>query len=205
MLSKVFRYRCLRAHLVSTGMGPVYDGIDHLLLTPEDLVPVLALGLYAGLRGVVTGRRAMFILPLAWFVGGIAGSALNIVPAFPIPAMSFLVLGGLIAADLFMPATAVTAYSARLCPWIPERCGSERWSRNARVGRYHDNTFCPCHIAFGLCRLAQKALGACGGARGGQLDRGHRDADVRVGDAMRRTIPACFWPESRKLQGFCQS
>lgn len=24
------------AHLVTTGMGPVYDGIGHLLLTPED-------------------------------------------------------------------------------------------------------------------------------------------------------------------------
>ena len=97
------------AHLVTTGMGPVYDGIGHLLLTPEDLVPVLALALYAGLRGAVTGRRAMFLLPLAWFVGGITGSALNIVPSFPIPAISFFVLGGLIAADLCMPATAVTA------------------------------------------------------------------------------------------------
>jgi urease accessory protein len=97
------------AHLVTTGMGPVYDGIGHLLLTPEDLVPVLALALYAGLRGAVTGRRAMFLLPLAWFVGGIAGSAFNIVPAFPIPAISFFVLGVLIAADLCMPATAVTA------------------------------------------------------------------------------------------------
>lgn len=96
------------AHLVTTGMGPVYDGIGHLLSTPEDLVPVLALALYAGLRGAVTGRRAMFLLPLAWFVGGIAGSALNIVPAFPIPAISFLVFGGLIAADLCMPAYAVT-------------------------------------------------------------------------------------------------
>lgn len=96
------------AHLVTTGMGPVYDGIGHLLSTPEDLVPVLALALYAGLRGAVTGRRAMFLLPLAWFVGGIAGSSLNIVPAFPIPAISFLVFGGLIAADLCVSAAAVT-------------------------------------------------------------------------------------------------
>jgi len=96
------------AHLVTTGMGPVYDGIGHLLLTPEDLVPVLALALYAGLRGAVTGRRAMFLLPLAWFVGGIAGSAFNIVSAFPISALSFFVLGVLIAADLCMPAIAVT-------------------------------------------------------------------------------------------------
>jgi len=96
------------AHLVTTGMGPVYDGIGHLLLTPEDLVPVLALALYAGLRGAVTGRRAMFLLPLAWFIGGIVGSALNISSNLPIPALSFLILGGLVAADLCLPAAAVT-------------------------------------------------------------------------------------------------
>ncbi|HEX9136169.1 MAG TPA: HupE/UreJ family protein, partial [Nitrospirota bacterium] len=96
------------AHLVTTGMGPVYDGIGHLLLTPEDLVPVLALALYAGLRGVISGRMAMFLLPVAWFIGGIAGSMLNIPTVLPIPAISFLILGGLIAADLCMPAYAVT-------------------------------------------------------------------------------------------------
>ena len=54
------------AHLVTTGMGPVYDGIGHLLLTPEDLVPVLALSCYCGLRGARAGRWAMFLLPAAW-------------------------------------------------------------------------------------------------------------------------------------------
>jgi hydrogenase/urease accessory protein HupE len=96
------------AHLVTTGMGPVYDGIGHLLMTPEDLVPVLALALYAGLRGSIAGRRAMFLLPIAWFIGGLAGSMVNNVAMLPIPAMSFLILGGLVAADLCMPDTAVT-------------------------------------------------------------------------------------------------
>ena len=88
-------------------MGPVYDGIGHLLLTPEDLVPVLALALYAGLRGAVAGRRTMFLLPFAWFVGGLAGSTLNAATSIPIPALSFLILGGLVAANLCMPAAAV--------------------------------------------------------------------------------------------------
>jgi hypothetical protein len=35
------------AYLVTTGLGPVYDGIGHLLVTPEDLLPVLALALCA--------------------------------------------------------------------------------------------------------------------------------------------------------------
>jgi urease accessory protein len=102
------------AHLVTTGMGPVYDGIGHLLLTPEDLVPVLALALYAGLRGAAAGRRTMLLLPFAWFVGGLTGSAVNIATSLPIPAISFLILGGLVAADLCMPAPVVTALTIML-------------------------------------------------------------------------------------------
>ena len=95
------------AHLVTTGMGPVFDGIGHLLLTPEDIVPVLALAIYAGLRGASSGRRAMFLLPLAWFIGGLTGLMVNITVPIPIAAISFLILGGLVAADLSMPAAAV--------------------------------------------------------------------------------------------------
>jgi hypothetical protein len=39
-------------------MGPIYDGLLHFLTSPEDLVPVLALALFAGLRGVRYGREA---------------------------------------------------------------------------------------------------------------------------------------------------
>jgi urease accessory protein len=102
------------AHLVTTGMGPVYDGIGHLLLTPEDLVPVLALALYAGLRGAVAGRRTMFLLPLFWFVGGLAGSAVSTSISLTIPAMSFLILGGLVAADLWLPSDVVTGLAVLL-------------------------------------------------------------------------------------------
>ena len=88
------------AHLVTTGMGPVYDGIGHLLLTPEDLIPALAVALYAGLRGRVPGRRALFLFPLAWLLGGFSGLSSSSMPTFPLPAISFLLLGILIAADL---------------------------------------------------------------------------------------------------------
>ena len=97
------------AHLVSTGMGPVYDGIGHLLLTPEDLVPVLAFALYAGLRGAASGRRALFLLPAAWLAGGLAGLLVNGLPSFPIAIVSFLLLGALIAADLRAADSAVAA------------------------------------------------------------------------------------------------
>ena len=88
------------AHLVTTGLGPVYDGIGHLVMTPEDLIPVLAIALLAGLRGPAPGRRALFLLPLAWFAGGLLGSSIDGLPTVPVAAISFLILGVLVAADL---------------------------------------------------------------------------------------------------------
>lgn len=102
------------AHLVTTGMGPVYDGIGHFLLTPEDLVPVLALALYAGLRGAGSGRKAMLLLPLAWFVGGIAGMITGMESSSWTTAISFLVIGGLVAADFYMPSLAVSGLTFAL-------------------------------------------------------------------------------------------
>jgi urease accessory protein len=96
------------AHLVTTGLGPVYDGIGHLAMTPEDLVPVLALALYAGLRGTKPGRHALFVLPLAWFVGGLFGVFAGGLPTMPIAPLSFLVLGVLVAADLNLSNTWFT-------------------------------------------------------------------------------------------------
>jgi hydrogenase/urease accessory protein HupE len=96
------------AHLVTTGMGPVYDGIGHLLLTPEDLVPALAMALYAGLRGRVSGKRVLFFFPLAWLLGGLAGLFAGSMPTFPLSAISFLLLGALIAADLHLPDNVFT-------------------------------------------------------------------------------------------------
>ncbi|NNF47239.1 MAG: hypothetical protein HKP44_12890 [Desulfofustis sp.] len=95
------------AHLVNTGMGPVYDGIGHLLLTPEDLVPVLALSCYCGLRGAQAGRWAMFMLPTAWCLGGFVGLGLDLDSTLPIAALSFLLLGGLIAADAKFPVQVI--------------------------------------------------------------------------------------------------
>ncbi len=100
------------AHLVNTGMGPVYDGIGHLLLTPEDLVPVLALACYCGLRGARAGRWALFILPAAWCLGGFVGLRLELETSLPIAALSFLLLGGLVAADAKLPVQVIAPLTA---------------------------------------------------------------------------------------------
>jgi hydrogenase/urease accessory protein HupE len=88
------------AHLVNTGLGPLYDGVSHFALTPEDLLPALALALLAGQRGSRAGRHALFCLPAAWLLGGLVGLAIpssTDAPAFT--TLSFLALGGLVAAE----------------------------------------------------------------------------------------------------------
>ena len=102
------------AHLVTTGLGPVYDGIGHLLLTPEDLVPILALALYAGLKGARAGRLALFVLPAAWVLGGLLGLRAGAASTAPVPALSFILLGVLVAADLKLPDGAVAVLACGL-------------------------------------------------------------------------------------------
>jgi hypothetical protein len=63
------------AHLVSTGVGPFYDGAAHFFASVEEVLPVLGLALLAGLRGTRHGRIAVLLLPLAWLAGGLAGIA----------------------------------------------------------------------------------------------------------------------------------
>jgi urease accessory protein len=88
------------AHLVNTGLGPFYDGVSHFALTPEDLLPALALALLAGQRGARAGRLALFALPGAWLAGGLAGLAFPTAgTATPLVTVSFIALGALVAAE----------------------------------------------------------------------------------------------------------
>ncbi len=89
----------LNAHLVSTGLGPLFDGIGHLLVTPQDLLPAVALALLAGLGGKAYGRRILFVLPLAWLAGGLVGLAVAWSAPLAVTGVSFLILGGLVALD----------------------------------------------------------------------------------------------------------
>lgn len=104
-----------QAHLVNTGLGPVYDGISHLFLTFDDLLPVMALALLAGLNGPTAGRRALFTLPVAWLAGGLAGFSAGIAP-FPAgtTSVSFLLFGLLAAADRRLSPSLVTLFALAL-------------------------------------------------------------------------------------------
>ena len=103
------------AHLVTTGLGPLYDGVSHLFVTFDDLLPVVAMALLAGLNGPAAGRRALFTLPVAWMAGGVAGYLHGaVVLPLGVTAASFLILGVLTAADRRLPTAAVTALAALL-------------------------------------------------------------------------------------------
>ncbi|HEU4381953.1 MAG TPA: HupE/UreJ family protein [Anaeromyxobacteraceae bacterium] len=101
------------AHLMNSGFGPFYDGLAHPFLAPDDLLPIVALGLLGGLAGPACGRRVLLALPLAWMVGMAAGAAVGL-PAAPAWWSSALTaaLGALVAADRRWPPAAVTALAA---------------------------------------------------------------------------------------------
>ena len=107
------------AHLVTTGLGPIYDGISHVLLSPDDLVPVLAMALLAGLNGPTAARRTLFALTGAWLLGGIGGY-LTGAPGPP----------GTATAALLPRAGVLTAADRRLSP-------SHRLRARRRLGLLH--------------------------------------------------------------------
>jgi hypothetical protein len=98
---------------MNTGFGPFYDGLTHLFVTPEDLLPVIALSLLAGLRGPRFGRAVLFALPVAWLVGSAAG--LLLAPHITLPVAEIIVtiaLGALLAADFLLPVPFVASLAS---------------------------------------------------------------------------------------------
>jgi hydrogenase/urease accessory protein HupE len=102
--------RSAHAHLVTSGLGPFYDGVSHFAITPEDLLPALALALLAGQRGAQAGRRTLFVLPAAWLAGGCVGlAAATTHAATAVTAASLVLVGGLVASEARLRPEWVTA------------------------------------------------------------------------------------------------
>lgn len=96
------------AHLMNTGLGPFYDGLTHLFVTPEDLLPVIALALFAGLCGPQSGRAVLFILPAAWLAGALVGASSEMPLTLPVTtAIMTIAFGILVAADRLLPLPLV--------------------------------------------------------------------------------------------------
>ncbi len=99
-----------RAHLVTSGLGPFYDGLLHLLFSPGDLLGLVAATLLAGLCGARAGRLTVLALPAAWFAAGLIGLNLPFIIDLPgLSILSFVILGALVAIDPKLPPVAVTA------------------------------------------------------------------------------------------------
>jgi len=103
------------AHLVSTGIGPFYDGVVHAYLAPEGVVSILALGVLAGLAGTAACRAAAVALPLAWLVGSIIGLQSAAELAWPwLTIASFVGLGAAIGLGLRLRPLAVATIAIAL-------------------------------------------------------------------------------------------
>jgi hydrogenase/urease accessory protein HupE len=104
-----------QAHLMNSGFGPFYDGLAHPLISPDDLLPALAVALLAGLNGAGFGRWVLATLPAAWLIGMAAGWALPpaAAPAWSMAAATALT-GALVASDLRLPLAAVAGWAALL-------------------------------------------------------------------------------------------
>src|SRR5260370_30028333 len=92
---------------MEVGLGAFKEGLDDLFGTVEDLLPVIALALLAGLRGPRFGRAVLFALPLAWLVGSAAGLLLAPQATLPVAGtIRTLALGALPAPDRPLPPAA---------------------------------------------------------------------------------------------------
>ena len=99
-MSLMFAPGVAEAHLVETGLGPVYDGVAHFALSPEYCVPIVGAALYSGLRGKIEARSAIVLLPLCWLVGSLLGGLPSVPGLIAPPWLVLMLVGGFIAADV---------------------------------------------------------------------------------------------------------
>lgn len=101
------------AHLVNSGLGPVYDGALHLMLAPVDLAALAALSIFAGSQGPEAGRLLVVVTPLAWFLAGVVALSLGSTGSFAVAnAVGLVLLGGAIAFWPTVPPLIVAAVAA---------------------------------------------------------------------------------------------
>ena len=162
------------AHMINTGLGPFYDGLAHLFVTPEDLLPVIAIALLGGLRGAHFGRTVLFVLPVAWLAGSFAGRFSPVPLTLPALTAAFtVILGGLVAADRPLSVTIVAGCGlllgllhgvlngielARQHSIVRQLCGSRRRAIRRRV------------VARRTSNGGARSVGAGRRSRGGELD-----------------------------------
>lgn len=105
--------RLAQAHLVTSGLGPYYDGALHLLMSPADLLGLIAIALLAGRQGAKAGRLSVIALSVTWWLAGLVGLGLPSIPGLAaIGTGFFLIMGLLVASDVKLPPFGVAAIAA---------------------------------------------------------------------------------------------
>jgi urease accessory protein len=90
-------------------------GATHLFVTPEDLLPVIALALLVALHGPRFGRTVLFALPAAWPAGALGG--LLVAPHVTMPvatAALTMAVGAMVAAARPLPLGLVADLAVAL-------------------------------------------------------------------------------------------
>ena len=165
------------AHMLNTGLGPFYDGLAHLFVSPEDLLPVIAIALLGGLRGANFGRTVLFVLPVAWLAGSFAGRFSPVPLTLPaLTAALTVILGGLVAADRPLSVTLVAGCG--LFTWAASRPAQrDRVSQAALDHKQLCGSFrralCRGIVAGGTGNDGAGGVGASGSSRGRELDCRH--------------------------------
>lgn len=109
-LSLMFAPLVGHAHLVNTRFGDFYGGLLHPLMTLQHIVPMLAVGLLAGLQEPKTARGILVAMPLGLLCGvGLAVVSPGMSEADRVNEVSFVVLGLLVAAAWRLPSTVLAA------------------------------------------------------------------------------------------------
>jgi urease accessory protein len=116
LMTIVVAARPAHAHLMTTGFGPFYDGLTHLIVSPEYLLPMIALALLAGLHGPRFGRAVLFALPAAWLAGSVLGFL--VAPHVTMPLVTATVtiaVGGMVAAGRRLPLVLIAGFAIAVC------------------------------------------------------------------------------------------
>lgn len=98
------------AALLSVALAASW-ALAHVLITPEDLLVALAVGLLAGQRGSRATRFAVIALPLAWLAGGLMGARWSPLPSqlVVLTTATFALTGALVALDARLRDAAIIA------------------------------------------------------------------------------------------------
>ena len=179
------------AHLVTTGLGPIYDGIAHLVMSPADVALVVALTLLAGMRGARVGRTILAVLPISWLAGGLTGLGLPAASRLEwTTGACFLFVGALVAADRNLSTGVVAAVAATVGSVHGFLAGSALSTTPSGGLELLGGLVAMLVVVTprrGRRGLTEGLLGAHRRARSRKLDRRHGPADAGL-DAAKRAL-----------------